>query len=125
LNPRWDEIFDVYVCHQASNLEVQVRDKEHIGDAHVASVMIPVDEIMSGEPIEAWYDLMNGDQQQGRILLGLHYTSIDQLLSDHSLEVRDTYFGMRANNRVTLYQDAHTPQLPQVRRTHSTLDTFT
>ena len=31
-----------------------------------------------------------------------------------SKNVIDAYFPMRENNRLTLYQDADTPQLPQV-----------
>ena len=32
LNPKWDEKFDVYVCHHATTFDIKVRDKEHLGD---------------------------------------------------------------------------------------------
>ncbi len=37
LNPKWDEVFDVYVCHYATTLRIHVKDKEHIGASWIAS----------------------------------------------------------------------------------------
>ena len=49
----------------------------------------------------------------GRINLSIQYFPIDSLGEDNR-EISMAYFPLRENNRLTLYQDADTPQLPQV-----------
>ncbi len=68
---------------------------------------------VTGEPIEGWFDLMNGETPMGRINLSVQYFPVDALGEDNR-EINMAYFPMRENNRLTLYQDADTPQLPQV-----------
>lgn len=40
LNPNWDERFDILLCHHASSLNIDVKDKEHVGDTFIASCKI-------------------------------------------------------------------------------------
>ena len=42
------------------------------------------------------------------------YTPKEDMVEASSLTVPDTYFEANEGNRVVLYQDAHTPQLPVV-----------
>jgi len=111
LNPVWDEHFNVDVCHCAHSLTINVEDKEHIGAAHIASCSIRTEDLVSGEPIEGWHDLMNGEEPQGRLNMTLQYVPKEAL--EELKELPRAYFPMRENNRLILYQDAETPQLPQ------------
>ena len=58
---------------------------------------------------------MNNDESQGKIHLSIKFTSKESLEEERDREVRDAYFPLRENSRFTLYQDAETPQLPQVK----------
>ena len=113
LNPVWEEKFSIPVCQEADVLTINVRDKEHIGDAHVASLTFACDEVVQGDEIEGWFDLDNNGEANGRIKMSVQFFPKDE--EDRlSKNVIDAYFPMRENNRLTLYQDADTPQLPQV-----------
>ena len=101
LNPVWDEKFDVLVCHNANSLRFNVKDKEHIGAADIGSCQIRVEDLLSGETIDGWFDLMS--QDQGRLKISVQYVPLE---SQHSYEMDDVYFEVRDQSRVTLYQDA-------------------
>ena len=113
LNPVWDEKFSIPVCQEAENITINVRDKEHIGSAHVASLSIPCDDVIQGEEVEGWFDLDNNGTACGQIKLSIQFFSKDEE-ERLSKDVPDAYFPARHNNRLTLYQDADTPQVPQV-----------
>ena len=117
------KVFNIYVCHHANNLAIRVKDKEHIGATYIASCNISSDELIKGEPIEGWFDLLNGNEQLGRINLSVQYFD-KNALGEVEMELNDAYFPMRSGNRVVLYQDADTPQLPQVRNLSEMLDGF-
>ena len=68
---------------------------------------------MTGEPIEGMFDLMNGETQMGRINMSIQYFPMDVCGEDRR-EINMAYFPLRENNRLTLFQDADTPQLPLV-----------
>ena len=61
-----------------------------------------------------WFDLTNNDEGQGKIHLIIQFTSKEALEEEKDREVKDAYFPLRANSRFVLYQDAETPQMPQV-----------
>ena len=62
-----------------------------------------------------WFDLSNNDEGQGKIHLIIQFTSKEALEEEKDREVKDAYFPLRANSRFVLYQDAETPQMPQVK----------
>ena len=62
-----------------------------------------------------WFTLMDNDESQGKIHLSIKFTSKESLEEERDREVKDAYFPLRENSRFTLYQDAETPQLPQVK----------
>ena len=113
LNPTWDESFDVYVCHHATSFTIKVKDKEHIGATFIAATVIRASELVTGQVIDGWFDLLNGDSNVGRLNVSVQYIPKEELGED-SHDVTDGYFPMRENCRMILYQDADTPQLPQV-----------
>ena len=57
--------------------------------------------------------MMNGDDTMGRINLSVQYFPVNAL-GEECREISMAYFPLRENNRLTLYQDADTPQLPHV-----------
>ena len=71
LNPTWDEVFRVPVCHHANEVKIDVKDKEHVGNQHIASCSVPVETIIGGEEVEDWFELTNGDKGQGKIYLSI------------------------------------------------------
>ena len=65
-----------------------------------------------------WFDVSYNDENQGKIHLSIKFTSKESLEDEKDREVRDAYFPLRPNSRFILYQDAETPQLPQVRHSN-------
>ena len=111
LNPHWDEKFTVPLCHNANFFIAKVRDREHIGAATVGYFKIPTDEVLGGEPVTGWYDLIvgNGGETKGSVHIWLQFSNVKD--SGSGKFMYDMYFPPQVNNRVTLYQDADTPQL--------------
>ncbi len=113
VNPLWDEVFHVYVCHNAAALKIVVQDKEHVGEEEVGSCSIPAEDLLGGETVEGWFTLLKGETQVGTIHLSVTYTPKDQL-GENVWDVDDAYFSAKEKNRVVLYQDADTPPFPVV-----------
>ena len=113
LNPVWDEKFSIPVCQKAEVITISVRDKEHWKSVPLGSFTLTCDEVLKGEKIEDCFDLKYEGEPVGQIRMSVQYFPKDE--EDRlSKEVPDAYFPMRENNRLTLYQDADTPKLPQV-----------
>ena len=112
LNPVWDEQFTVPVCHYCSSLDVKVKDREHIGGETVGRFQIPTEQLLSGQPVSGWYDLVvnNDGEVQGRVHIWLQHLSTKQM-GDKGKVLEDAYFEASGDNLLTLYQDADTPQL--------------
>ena len=113
LNPVWEETYSIPVCHEAKTIVINVRDKENIGDAHVATLSIPCDEVKEGKECNGWFNLDNNGNAGGRIKMSIQFFPTDEE-ARLSKDVPDAYFPVRKNNKLTLYQDADTPQVPQV-----------
>ncbi|KAJ6394595.1 hypothetical protein OIU77_023743 [Salix suchowensis] len=86
-NPRWYESFHIYCAHLASNVIFTVKDVNPIGATLVGRAYIPVEEILDGEEIDRWIEIL--DENKNPIHAGskIH----------------------RQGCRVSLYQDAHIP----------------
>ena len=68
--------------------------------------------MISGDVVEGWFDLMNGEEVQGQINLSVQY--IPKInLDEVTHEIENSYFSAKEGCRMVLYQDAITPQLPQ------------
>ena len=57
LNPVWNEEFSIPVCHYCSNLEVKVKDREHVGGETVGRIWISAEQLLSEKPVTDWFDL--------------------------------------------------------------------
>ena len=111
LNPVWEERFSLPVCQVADVITISVRDKEHVGDSPVGNFSFSCDEVVQGDEIEGWFDMEQNGEAAGKLKMSIQFFPKDE--DDRlSKEVPDAYFPMRENNRLTLYQDADTPQLP-------------
>uniref|UniRef100_A0A0K2T5Y1 phospholipase D n=1 Tax=Lepeophtheirus salmonis TaxID=72036 RepID=A0A0K2T5Y1_LEPSM len=111
LNPRWNENFSILVCHHASSLRIDLKDKEHIGAVLVASTFIRIQDLIDQGVISGWFDLMNSNNNGGSLHMSITYMP-KETLNEESKGVQESYFLPRSGNRVTLYQDADTPLLP-------------
>ena len=112
LDPVWDERFTVPVCHYCAVLDVKVKDREHVGGETVGWVKISTEQLLSGQPVTGWYDLVvNKDGEvQGRVHIWLQHLSTYQM-GDKGKVLEEAYFEATGENMLTLYQDADTPQL--------------
>jgi len=111
LNPIWDEIFSIPVCHHANSIKVKVMDREHIGAELVGTILISTDDIVNYEPVEGWWDLVvsSDGSTQGAVHLMFQLFPVGSLSQGKILN--EGYFEPREGCRVTMYQDADTPQL--------------
>ena len=109
LNPVWDEIFKVDVCHHASSIRVKIMDREHIGAETVGTILISTDDLMSNEPVEGWWDLMvnNDGDTQGQVHMMFQLFPV----THEGKALQDAYFEPREGCRMSIYQDADTPEL--------------
>ena len=62
LNPKWNESFKVDVCHRASNVIFDVRDKDHVNTEAIGKVQISTSEIIDGNVVEGWFPIMNNSK---------------------------------------------------------------
>ncbi|KAG5229098.1 phospholipase [Salix suchowensis] len=119
-NPRWYESFHIYCAHLASNVIFTVKDVNPIGATLVGRAYIPVEEILDGEEIDRWIEILDENKNPihagSKIHVKLQYFDITK---DHNLGrgirgskypgVPYTFFSQRQGCRVSLYQDAHIP----------------
>jgi len=125
LNPKWNEVFRVEVCHRADTLVFDVRDKDHAYTEEIGEVEISTQHLINGQVIEDWFPIKKSKkdditdsvvnflkhgsitvQENGHLNLKLEYVSMVQI--GHSYEV-DSYFRMHRGCNVTLYQDTKVP----------------
>ena len=109
----WGEEFRLLVCHNAHNLKVTVLDKDMWDGQPIGWCEFSCLGLVDGEKVDEWHELLvgEGDDVQGAVRLGLQFFAKGSLDTD-STKILPCYFPSRENNRVTLYQDADTPQLP-------------
>ena len=115
LSPDWNEKFSIDVCHHATNLSIRVMDQEVLGTAFVGVTNVRVSDLQDGRVVDGWFNLHKSNfDPAGQIEMSLTFTPISYLgkydPKYESMECASTYFPMRRNCRLTLYQDADTPQ---------------
>ena len=119
LDPKWDEKFDIDLCHHASVLIFKVKDKDHIGADLVGQLSITAEELASAGAITNNFELTTADGENidAQLSMSIQFIPKDELGEDiHELE--DSYFPARESCRMIMYQDADTlgilgTQLPQ------------
>ncbi|XXG86315.1 hypothetical protein AAC387_Pa11g1234 [Persea americana] len=118
-DPVWDEHFLVPVAHPVSKIEFQVKDNDIFGAQLIGIASIPVDKILSGDPVEGWFPILgpNGNPPRPDCALqaSIKFTPFESNPEYHrsiaadpeKKGVQGTYFPVRKGGMVTLYQDAH------------------
>ncbi|KAL5697991.1 phospholipase D [Ranunculus cassubicifolius] len=118
--PQWYENFHIYCAHFASNVVFSIKDDNPIGATLLGRAYLPVQELLSGQEVEKWLDLVDSNRKpvhggaQIRVKLQFFDVSKDR---NWSLGVRSpkypgvpyTFFGQRHGCKISLYQDAHVP----------------
>ncbi|OVA04002.1 C2 calcium-dependent membrane targeting [Macleaya cordata] len=120
VNPRWYESFHIYCAHMASNVIFTVKDDDPIGATLIGRAYIPVQEILNGEEVDRWLEILDKDNNPVhggcKIHVKLQYfdVSLDRnwargIRSPKFPGVPYTFFTQRQGCKVSLYQDAHVP----------------
>ncbi|CAI9113994.1 OLC1v1037458C4 [Oldenlandia corymbosa var. corymbosa] len=119
-NPRWYESFHIYCAHEASNIIFTVKDDNPIGATLIGRAYIPVQEILDGEELDRWLEILDKDRnpisEGSKIHVKLQYFDVSRdrtwargIRSAKFPGVPYTFFSQRTGCRVSLYQDAHVP----------------
>ncbi|CAL1406619.1 unnamed protein product [Linum trigynum] len=119
-NPRWYESFHIYCGHMASNVVFSVKDDNPIGATLIGRAYVPVTEILDGEEIDRWVEILDEDKNPieagSKIHVKLQYFDVAKdynwargIKSAKFPGVPYTFFSQRQGCKVSLYQDAHIP----------------
>ena len=110
LDPNWDEMFKIEVCHHADSLIFDVRDKDHTSTDVIGEVSLSLQEILDSQEIDGWYQIKKSSRTRTKIHgeLSLRVQFIDKFDVGDSYEV-DSYFRMHRGCHVKLYQDVKVP----------------
>ncbi|XP_057768808.1 phospholipase D alpha 1-like [Salvia miltiorrhiza] len=117
-NPRWDESFHIYCAHAASKLVFTIKLDNPVGTKLVGTAEIPVTDLIRGDPLDTWLDILNRRRKpihgNSKLRVRLHFYDVKRercwsrgLKSPNFPGVPYTFFPQRTGCRVTLYQDAH------------------
>ncbi|XP_019052463.1 PREDICTED: phospholipase D alpha 1 [Nelumbo nucifera] len=120
VNPRWYESFHIYCAHMASNVIFTVKDDDAIGATLYGRAYVPVEEILNGEEVDRWLEILDDDRnpvrEGSKIHVRLQFFDVTRD-RNWSMGIRSakfpgvpyTFFSQRKGCRVSLYQDAHIP----------------
>ncbi|XP_034922554.1 phospholipase D alpha 1 [Populus alba] len=119
-NPRWNESFHIYCAHTASNIVFTVKDDNPIGATLIGRAYIPVQELVDGEDIDRWVEMLDEDKNPihsgSKIHVKLQYFDVSKdrnwgggIRSPKYPGVPYTFYPQRQGCKVSLYQDAHVP----------------
>ncbi|KAK9102003.1 hypothetical protein Sjap_019257 [Stephania japonica] len=127
VNPRWYESFHIYCAHLASNVIFTVKDDNPIGATLIGRAYLPVEEIVDGEEVDRWLEILDEDRNPveggGKIHVKLQFFDVTKdpnwargIKSPKYPGVPYTFFPQRRGCKVSLYQDAHVPDkfIPQI-----------
>ncbi|KAI4324718.1 hypothetical protein MLD38_030178 [Melastoma candidum] len=119
-NPRWYESFHIYCAHSASNVVFTIKDENPIGTTVIGRAYVPVREILDGNEIDQWVQILDGQMKPihggSKIHVKLQYFDVTEdrswgrgIRSVKFPGVPYTFFSQRQECKVTLYQDTHVP----------------
>ena len=66
LNPKWNEVFKIHVCHRADSLVFDVRDKDHAYTEVVGIVEIGTQHLINGQLIEGWFPITKANKVEDK-----------------------------------------------------------
>lgn len=107
LNPKWDEVHNIDVCHLANEISFEVKDKDHACAEFIGSVDIQASKVKTENLVEGWFPIMGRtSKSRGELKLSIKYTDASRLAKSYDIM---SYFQVHENCNVTLYQDAEVP----------------
>ncbi|KAL0315605.1 UNVERIFIED_CONTAM: Phospholipase D alpha 1 [Sesamum radiatum] len=62
-NPRWYESFHIYCAHMASQVVFTVKVDNPIGAELIGRAYLPVEELIAGEEVDRWLEILNDDHK--------------------------------------------------------------
>jgi len=124
LNPRWNEKFHVTVCHQASQLRMDVADKDHARSEAIGSVTLNLAQL-EGDGVGGWHKIIDKrGKQKGELKLTAKFTNSKELMTAYLQEsLADlsmaqyrlpAYFPARSDCQARLYSCAANSTNPVV-----------
>eukprot|EP01018_Ginkgo_biloba_P035388 Gb_33997 [translate_table: standard] len=120
-NPVWNESFRVYCAYASPFVVISVKNQLPVSAEVVGRARIPVEEILSGDVVEGWYDLYNEDftekLKKSMISVRLQFSDVRNdpywgtgIRDGHFAGLSHAFFKQRHGCNVTLYQNSHLSQ---------------
>ncbi|KAH9602147.1 hypothetical protein KSS87_007621 [Heliosperma pusillum] len=117
-NPRWYEQFHIYVAHMASDVVFTLKQDEAIGATLLGRAYLPVSQVIGGDEIDTWLDILDKDKKPihkgSKVHVKVQFFDVTRDMNwDKGVKtpkfpgVPYTFFPQRNLCKVTLYQDAH------------------
>lgn len=116
-NPAWDESFHLYCAHTSPDVTISVKNQLPVSAEVIGRAKIPVSQILTGQPIEGWFDLFNDEghkRHKAQIHIRLQFSDVSTDPCWNSgikvpifSGVTNVYFPQRTGCNVTLYQNSH------------------
>ncbi|CAN6448892.1 unnamed protein product [Victoria cruziana] len=117
-NPVWNESFRFHTAHTTDTIVISIKDELPVSAKVVGRAKIAVtDRLLAGEPIEGRFELFTdeGGKLKGanvHVRLGFKHASADPhwgrgIMDPKFSGVSNTFFPLRRNCHVTLYQNSH------------------
>jgi len=117
VNPKWDEHFSVPVAHYVYEVVFTIKDQDVLGSQHIGDVKIPVEQLLDGDIIDDWFEVLNTNGKLchagAKLHLRVSYQPVEKVplytqgVGPDSFGVPFTYFPLRKGCDLTLYQDTH------------------
>lgn len=106
LNPEWNEVFRVEVCHKADLLVFDVRDKDHAYTEEIGLVEINTQHLLNGQVLDGWFPIQKNSKENGSLHIRVEFQSMVAIAQSYEV---DSYFRMQRACGVRLYQDTTCP----------------
>ena len=99
----------IEVCHEAADIKFHVKDKDHAYSEYIGEVSISVRALLETGIVEGEFPITdNSSKDRGRLVVRVQFIMTSDVEPSFDIE---SYFHMKTNNRVTLYQDACCPDV--------------
>ena len=98
----------VEVCHDASSIKFHVKDKDHAYSEYIGAVSVSVEALVAAGIVEGDFPIVDsrrgsgsGGGDRGHLSLRVQFIRTSEVVPSFDIE---SYFPMKTNNSVTLYQ---------------------
>ena len=112
LNPVWNDTYRIEACHFGTSLTFTLRDKDYTHSEFIGTVDISLAPLLRQKIVQGWFPIIKSNgvaYENAELNIKILFTpsTSDPTLSPSSLYgIQDSYFPVRNNILVTLYQDA-------------------